>query len=78
MRDLNAIAPLITTFFLIACAMINVVVLIEQSLAEISLADVNILGLPRDPDFDFLRQVVDQGRASCIFVLDSGEENALA
>ncbi len=32
-RDLNAIAPLITMFFLITYAMINVVVLIEQSLA---------------------------------------------
>ncbi|MEO1262725.1 MAG: amino acid permease [Bacteroidota bacterium] len=33
LRDLNAIAPLITMFFLITYAMINVVVLIEQSLA---------------------------------------------
>ena len=32
-RNLNAIAPLITMFFLITYAMINVVVLIEQSLA---------------------------------------------
>ncbi|MCB0636189.1 MAG: Na-K-Cl cotransporter [Lewinella sp.] len=32
-RDLNAIAPLITMFFLITYAMINLVVLIEQSLA---------------------------------------------
>ena len=32
LRDLNAIAPLITMFFLITYAMINVVVLIEQSL----------------------------------------------
>jgi hypothetical protein len=50
----------------------------QESLAEISLADVNLVGLPREPDFDFLRQVVDQGRATCIFVRDSGEENALA
>ncbi len=35
-RDLNAIAPLITMFFLITYAMINVVVLIEQSLGLIS------------------------------------------
>ena len=32
-RDLNAIAPLITMFFLITYAMINVVVLIEQNLS---------------------------------------------
>ncbi len=36
LRDLNAIAPLLTMFFLIAYAMINVVVLIEQSLSQVS------------------------------------------
>ena len=36
MRDLNAIAPLITMFFLITYAMLNVVVLIEQSLGLVS------------------------------------------
>ena len=36
LRDLNAIAPLLTMFFLITYAMINVVVLIEQSLAQVS------------------------------------------
>ncbi len=35
-RDLNAIAPLITMFFLITYAMINVVVLIEQRLGLLS------------------------------------------
>ncbi len=33
LRDLNAIAPLITMFFMITYAMINLVVMIEQSLA---------------------------------------------
>jgi solute carrier family 12 sodium/potassium/chloride transporter 2 len=36
LRDLNAIAPLITMFFLITYAMLNVVVLIEQSLGLVS------------------------------------------
>ncbi len=35
-RDLNAIAPLVTMFFLITYAMLNVVVIIEQSLGLIS------------------------------------------
>lgn len=35
-RDLNVIAPLITLFFLITYAMINVVVLLEQRLAVVS------------------------------------------
>ena len=45
LRDLNAIAPLITMFFLITYAMINVVVLIEQSLGLISFRP--ILKVPR-------------------------------
>ncbi len=36
LRDLNAIAPLVTMFFLITYVMLNVVVLIEQSLGLIS------------------------------------------
>lgn len=36
LRDLNAIAPLITMFFLVTYAMINVVVLLEQSLKLVS------------------------------------------
>lgn len=36
LRDLNAIAPLITMFFLITYAMLNIVVLIEQGLGLVS------------------------------------------
>lgn len=36
LRDLNAIAPLVTLFFLITYAMINIVVIIEQNLGLIS------------------------------------------
>ena len=44
-RDLNAIAPLITMFFLITYAMLNVVVLIEQSLGLVSFRP--LLRVPR-------------------------------
>ena len=44
-RDLNAIAPLITMFFLITYAMLNVVVLIEQSLGLVSFRP--LLKVPR-------------------------------
>lgn len=51
-RDLNAIAPLITMFFLITYAMLNLVVLIEQSLGLVSFRPlfrvpriVSVLGL---------------------------------
>ena len=36
MRDLNAIAPLVTMFFLITYAMLNIVVIIEQNLGLVS------------------------------------------
>ena len=40
MRDLNAIAPLVTLFFLITYAMLNVVIIIEQRLGLISFRPV--------------------------------------
>ena len=41
-------------------------------------ADVQVLGLPRDVDPAFLREVVRQTGSSCLFVRDSGRESALA
>ncbi len=40
LRDLNAVAPLVTMFFLITYAMLNVVVIIEQNLGLISFRPV--------------------------------------
>lgn len=45
LRDLNAVAPLITMFFLVTYAMINVVVLVEQTLGLVSFRPT--LSLPR-------------------------------
>ncbi len=41
-------------------------------------ADLNVFGLPDEPDFNFICRMVDETRASCVFVRDSGEESALA
>jgi solute carrier family 12 (sodium/potassium/chloride transporter), member 2 len=41
-------------------------------------ADLNILGLQPDPDFDFVRDMVTRSRSTCLFVADSGRESALA
>lgn len=41
-------------------------------------ADLNILGLSPDPDFDFIRRMVRETGSSCLFTLDSGDENVLA
>lgn len=41
-------------------------------------ADLNIFGLARDVDQEFLRKLVRQTAHSCLFVRDSGHESALA
>lgn len=59
LRDLNAVAPLITMFFLITYAMINIVVLIEQHLGLVSFRP--LLRLPRF--------VALAGAAGCVFAM---------
>jgi amino acid transporter len=59
LRDLNAVAPLITMFFLITYAMINVVVLLEQSLRLVSFRP--LLSIPR--------AVPLLGGAGCLFAM---------
>lgn len=59
LRDLNTVAPLITMFFLITYAMINVVVFIEQSLGLISFR----------PLFRIPRFVSFFGAAGCLFAM---------
>ena len=41
-------------------------------------ADLSIFGLVPDPDFEFIRRMVETTNATCLFVRDSGEESALA
>jgi hypothetical protein len=41
-------------------------------------ADPNSFGMPDEVGFDRLRRMVDETRASCVFLLGSGEESALA
>jgi len=59
LRDLNTVAPLITMFFLITYAMINVVVFIEQSLGLISFR----------PLFRIPRAVSFFGAVGCLFAM---------
>jgi solute carrier family 12 sodium/potassium/chloride transporter 2 len=58
-RDLNAIAPLITMFFLITYATINLVVLVESSLGLINFR----------PTFQLTRWVPLYGFLSCLFAM---------
>ncbi|MCW9707014.1 amino acid permease [Fodinibius salsisoli] len=41
-------------------------------------ADLDLLGLPKNPDLDELRSYVEQTQSACVFVADSGNENILA
>jgi hypothetical protein len=41
-------------------------------------ADLNIFGLQPEPNFDLIRQLVDDTDSTCMFVRDSGRESALA
>lgn len=59
LRNLNAIAPLITMFFLITYGMINIVVFIEQTLGLVSFRP--LLRIPRIVSF--------LGAVGCIFVM---------
>lgn len=50
----------------------------KKCAAEAPQADINIMGLQPNPDFDFMRETIDLTGASCLFVADSGRESALA
>lgn len=41
-------------------------------------ADLNMFGLPDEFDFEFARKMIDETESTCVFVRDSGDENALA
>ncbi len=50
----------------------------REVIARIEPADLDIIGMPNDLDFDFARSMVKLSRSACLFVRDSGDENALA
>ena len=41
-------------------------------------ADLTLLGLPREPNMKFLRDVIERVDGSCLLVRDSGRESVLA
>ncbi len=49
-----------------------------QALESAGDTDLNILGLPETLDLESMRQVSETTRMSCLFVMDSGHESALA
>ncbi len=50
----------------------------EEAMKYAPQADLDLLGLPDDPDLDKLRSYVESTQSACVFVADSGNENILA
>lgn len=72
MRRLMDLARLPDTEVVVAQGAFN------EYLPQAPQADLNIFGLMAEPNFTMIRRMVDQTHATCLFVLDSGEESALA
>lgn len=51
---------------------------LADRLSQAPQADLNIFGMPGEVDFNRLRRMVEETRASCVFLVGSGEESALA
>ncbi len=51
---------------------------LTEALPSVPQADLNVFGMDRTPNIVFVRQMVFQTGASCLFVRDSGFESALA
>jgi len=49
----------------------------EENLVQAPKADLNIFGMPDNPDLDFMRKTAENIKSSCLYVKDSGSENAL-
>ena len=50
----------------------------KEALSAAPQADVDILGLPQEPDLNELRTFIELTKSACVFVSDSGRENILA
>jgi len=50
----------------------------KEALQTSPQADVDLFGLPDNPDLDELRSYVELTRSACVFVIDSGNENVMA
>jgi len=51
---------------------------LKEHVPRVPTADLDIFGMSDQPDFDFARHVLQTTASSCLFVRDSGQENALA
>ncbi|MDJ0902399.1 MAG: amino acid permease [Xenococcus sp. MO_188.B8] len=50
----------------------------ENCITQTPQSDMNLIGLPKDPNFDFICRMIDLTGSSCLFFRDSGDESAIA
>lgn len=50
----------------------------DEAVRSAPQADISIMGLQENPDFDFMVNMVEKTGSSCLFVADSGRESARA
>jgi amino acid transporter len=50
---------------------------LDDVVGSLTGSDLGIFGLQPDPDFAFVRRMVQLSRSTCLFVVDSGRESAL-
>lgn len=50
----------------------------EHCIARAPQSDMDLIGLPREPNFDFICRMVELTGSSCLFFRDSGAESAIA
>ena len=70
LRDLCRIPPPAKTFVLVGE--------FAQSIAQAPQSDMDLIGLPQEPNFDFVCRMIELTGSSCLFFRDSGAESAIA
>ena len=70
LRDLCRVPNQAKTFILVGT--------FDSCIAQAPQSDMDLIGLPREPNFDFICRMVELTGSSCLFFRDSGEESAIA
>ncbi len=50
----------------------------KSCIAQAPQSDIDLIGLPQEPNFDFICQMIELTGSSCLFFRDSGNESAIA
>ena len=50
----------------------------EHCITQAPQSDMDLIGLPQEPNFDFISRMIELTGSSCLFFRDSGDESAIA